>query len=51
MRVYSPYWLFSQTKTTGNFQIAAKLSPSWKAPIFAAPSPNTEMATEPVPRT
>ena len=34
-----PYLLFSQMKTTGSFQIAARLTASWNAPSLAAPSP------------
>jgi len=43
--VYSMYRLFSQTNTTGNFQIAAKFSASWNAPIFVVPSPKKHTAT------
>ena len=49
--VYSMYWLFSQTKITGSFHTAAKLSASWKAPMFVAPSPKKQTATWSVPRT
>jgi hypothetical protein len=34
-----PHWLFSQTETSGSFQILARLSASWKAPWWMAPSP------------
>jgi hypothetical protein len=49
MRLYSPYRLFSQMKSTGSFHSAAMLSASWNAPMFAAPSPNiaTAMSSEP----
>jgi hypothetical protein len=42
-----PYLLFSQTNTTGSFQIAARLRASWKAPSFDAPSPKNTMQTWP----
>ena len=35
--------LFSQTKMTGSFQIAARFSASWNEPVFDAPSPNMHM--------
>ena len=47
---YSPYRLFSQTKTTGSFHTAARFIDSWKAPMLVAPSPNQVMETCPVPR-
>ena len=37
--------LFSQTKSTGSFQMLAMFSPSWKAPLFTAPSPKKATAT------
>ena len=37
--------LFSQTNSTGSFQIEARFSPSWKAPLFTAPSPKKATAT------
>ena len=37
-------WLFSQTNSTGSFQIAARFSPSWKAPLLTAPSPKNATA-------
>src|SRR5260370_36793653 len=51
MGVYSMYWLFSQQKTTGNFQTTARLSASWKAPILVVPSPKKQTATCPDLRT
>ncbi len=45
-----PYWLFSQTKITGSFQIAAMLSDSWKAPSLLAPSPKKQTVTSSRPR-
>ena len=45
MRVYSPYTLLSITKMTGSFQIAAKFSDSWNAPIFVAASPKSATPT------
>src|ERR1700742_3121062 len=39
--------LFSQTRTTGRFQIAARLTASWKAPGLPAPSPKKATATRP----
>ena len=41
--------LFSQMKSTGSFQMAAMLSPSWKAPLLTAPSPKNAAATPPFP--
>src|SRR5229473_115211 len=49
--VYSMYWLFSQTKTTGSFQMTARLSASWKAPMLVVPSPKKQTATCPDLRT
>ena len=37
--------LFSQIKSTGSFQMLAMFSPSWKAPLFTAPSPKNATAT------
>ena len=37
-------WLFSQTNSTGSFQMA-RFSPSWNAPLFTAPSPKNATAT------
>jgi hypothetical protein len=37
--------LFSTTKTTGAFQMAAMFKASWNDPIFTAPSPQNETAT------
>ena len=48
--VYSMYRLFSQTNTTGSFQITAKFSASWNAPMFVVPSPKKHTATCSVPR-
>ncbi len=45
--VYSMYWLFSQTNTTGAFQTAAMFSASWNAPMFVVPSPKKQTATWP----
>ena len=45
--VYSMYWLFSHTNTTGAFQTAAMLSASWNAPMFVVPSPKKQTATWP----
>ena len=45
-----PYLLFSQTKTTGSFQIAARFTASWKAPSLAAPSPKKHATTWSSPR-
>ncbi len=47
--VEAPYMLFSQTKTTGSFFTAAKLTPSWKAPSLTAPSPKKHATTLSVP--
>src|SRR5437870_7515404 len=44
------YMLFSQTKRTGSFHTAARLSASWKAPMLVAPSPKNAQATCFVPR-
>ena len=43
--VYSMYRLFSHTKIVGSWYTAAKLSASWKAPMFVAPSPKKATAT------
>ena len=43
--VDSAQWLFSQTKTAGTFQSCARLSDSWKVPMFVAPSPKNATAT------
>ena len=48
--VYSMYRLFSHTKIVGSWYTAAKLSASWKAPMFVAPSPKKATATWSVPR-
>ena len=45
-----PYWLFSQMKMTGSFQIAAMFSASWKAPSLLAPSPKKHTVTSSWPR-
>ena len=45
-----PYLLFSQRKTTGSFQIAARFTASWKAPSLAAPSPKKLTTTRSRPR-
>ena len=45
VEVDMPYWLFSQTKMTGSFQIAAMFSASWKAPSLLAPSPKKQTVT------
>ena len=47
--VESAYWLFSQTKITGSFHTAARLSDSWKTPWLEAPSPKKATATLSVP--
>ena len=44
----SANWLFSQMKTTGSFQVAARFIPSCTAPWPAAPSPKYATATWPV---
>ena len=36
-------------KTTGSFHSWARLSDSWKAPMFVAPSPKLAMATRSCP--
>ena len=41
--------MFSQTNSTGSFQIAAMFTASWKAPWFTAPSPKKAAATRPWP--
>jgi hypothetical protein len=46
--VYSMYWLFSHTNTTGAFHTAAMLSASWKAPMLVVPSPKKHTATWPL---
>ena len=43
--VDSAQWLFSQTKTVFVFQSWARLSDSWKVPMFVAPSPKNATAT------
>ena len=45
-----PYLLFSQMKTTGSFQIAARLTASWNAPSLVAPSPKKQATTWSSPR-
>ena len=42
--------MFSHTNTTGSRHTAARLSASWKAPMFVAPSPKNATATWSVPR-
>src|SRR5260370_11194882 len=37
-------------KSAGSFHTDARLSASWKAPMFVAPSPKNATATWPVPR-
>ena len=37
-------WLFSQTNSTGSFQMLAMFSPSWNAPLLTAPSPKNATA-------
>ena len=44
------YSLFSQTKTIGSFQSAARLIPSWKSPMLTAPSPKKTTLTRSSPR-
>ena len=46
----SANWLFSQMKTTGSFQVAARFIPSWAAPWPAAPSPKKAITAWPLPR-
>ena len=46
----SAYWLFSQMKTTGSFQVAARFIPSCTAPWPAAPSPKYATTAWSVPR-
>ena len=43
--VDSAQWLFWQTKTVLVFQSWARLSDSWKVPVFVAPSPKKATAT------
>ena len=43
--VDSAQWLFSHTKTVFVFQSCARLSDSWKVPMFVAPSPKNATAT------
>ena len=43
--VDSAQWLCSQTNTAGTFQSWARLSASWKVPMFVAPSPKNATAT------
>ena len=50
-RVDIAYWLFSQTKMTGSFQIAAMLAHSCRTPWLRAPSPKKQTLTWSVPRT
>ena len=38
-RTKACHWLFSQTNSTGSFQVTARLTDSWKMPSQAAPSP------------
>ena len=45
----SPYWLFWHTNTTGSDHTDARLSDSWKAPMFVAPSPKLVIVTLPSP--
>src|SRR3954471_13288411 len=47
MGVYSMYWLFSQTNTTGAFQTAAMFRASWNAPMLVVPSPKKQTLTWP----
>ena len=42
--------LSSQTKITGSFQLAARLSDSWNAPMLVAPSPSWHSTTPSSPR-
>src|SRR4030095_13099466 len=39
------YWLFSQMNTIGSFHCDARARPSWKAPMFAVPSPKKHSVT------
>ena len=43
--VDSAHSLFSQTKSVLVFQSWARLSDSWKVPVFVAPSPKNATAT------
>ena len=45
-----PYWLLITWKTIGSFQTAARLSASWKPPVFVAPSPSWHSTTPSEPR-
>ena len=40
-----PYWLLIDRKTIGSCQTPARLSDSWKAPMFVAPSPSWHSTT------
>ncbi len=40
-----PYRLLMIWKTIGRFQTAARLSASWNAPMFVAPSPSWQRTT------
>ena len=40
-----PYWLFSQTKTTGSRCTEAKLRLSWKVPLLDDASPKKPTET------
>ena len=44
------YWLFSQTNTAGSRHTAARLTASWKAPMFVVPSPKKQTVIPPSPR-
>jgi hypothetical protein len=45
LAVESAYWLFSQRKITGSFQIAARFIASWTTPWLAPPSPKKVITT------
>jgi len=47
--VEKAYRLFSITSTSGSFQTAAMLRPSWKSPVEVPPSPMKVIATRSVP--
>ena len=48
--VDSAYWLFSHTKMTGSFQMAARFMLSWTMPWLAPPSPKNATDTWSEPR-
>ena len=50
LRTEMAQWLLLQRNTTGHFQTAAKLRPTWKSPSLVLPSPNDAITTLRSPR-